>query len=62
MFYSKQKTFCNICGKEMFVEIASSGSFNGRFCSIECCREFKWRETLSIMGKEYSPKPDSVIK
>ncbi len=51
MLYSKQKLFCNTCGKEMFVEIPRD--FNGRFCSLECCKEFKWRETLSIMNSEY---------
>jgi len=41
----------------MFVAIAQLGNFNGRFCSIECLREFKWRETLSIMEKDYYPDP-----
>ena len=57
MNYSKQKLYCNLCGKEMFVAIAQIGNFDGRFCSIECLREFKWRETLSIMGKDYYPDP-----
>lgn len=26
-------------------------------CSKECNDEFHWRETLSIMGKEYYPDP-----
>jgi hypothetical protein len=24
---------------------------------MECLEEMQWRETLSIMGKEYYPKP-----
>ena len=56
MRYSKQKVFCNTCGKEMFVAIATT-PFNGRFCSQECCNEFRWRETLSIMGEDYCPNP-----
>jgi len=54
--FSLQKLFCNTCGKEMLIKIADS--YNGRFCSQECCNEFKWRETLSILGKEYYPKGD----
>ena len=29
MMFSKQKTFCNICGIQMFVEIAQIGKFDG---------------------------------
>jgi len=28
-----------------------------RCCSLECVREMQWRETLSIMGKQYEPDP-----
>ena len=55
MLFSKQTVYCNICGAKMFVAIAKSGNFDGRFCSIECLREFEWRKTLSIMGEEYHP-------
>jgi hypothetical protein len=58
MIYSKQKAFCNTCGKELFVEIASCNHFDGRFCSKECCREFSWRKTLSICGEEYKLDPE----
>ena len=56
--FSKQKFFCNACGKEMFCTSPSvmGGSFLGwRVCSSECIREIRWRETLSIMGLEYYP-------
>jgi len=56
MFGSKQKTFCNTCGIELFVDIAQIGRFDGRFCSMECLKEFEWRKTLSILGKEYLPR------
>jgi len=39
----------------MFVAIAQIGKFDGRFCSMECLKEFEWRKTLSIMGSEYHP-------
>ena len=59
--FSKQQYFCNICGKEMFVnccEMLGGGrTVNWRVCSIKCIREAQWRETLSIMGKEYYPDP-----
>jgi len=28
-----------------------------KVCSKECNNEFRWRETLSIMDKEYYPNP-----
>ncbi len=55
MFYSKQKFFCNICGKEMLV--CFSAPYAARFCGRACYKEFNWRTTLSIMGKEYYPDP-----
>jgi hypothetical protein len=55
-FYSKQKIFCNCCGKEMFIEIPKVYGRNFRVCSIECVKEIQWRETLSICGKEYQPR------
>lgn len=29
-----------------------------RICSVPCMREVHWKETLSIMGKEYYDHPD----
>lgn len=62
MLFSKQKFFCNCCGKECFC--TESGMLGGtrtmpwRICSTECMREIRWRETLSIMNKEYYPDPN----
>lgn len=59
--FSKQKIFCNCCGLEMLIEYSKvlGGSFLGyKVCSAKCVREIRWRETLSIMGKEYYPDPD----
>jgi hypothetical protein len=51
--WSKQFLFCNICGKEFEIEIPRSLGKNCKVCTIECLEEYKWRETLSIMGKSY---------
>lgn len=58
--YSKQKLFCNCCGIEMFVEYHGIKIMGSKFkvCSRVCLREISWRETLSIMGKEYYPDPE----
>lgn len=59
--YSKQKFYCNACGKELFCTINQmmGGKFlGGKVCSPTCVREFRWRETLSIMGTEYYPDPE----
>ncbi len=56
--WSKQKLFCNICGKEMLVEIPTCPGRGCKVCSKECLSEFLWRETLSIMGKPYKPKDE----
>lgn len=57
--YSKQKVFCNCCGKECFTELPG-GMMGGKFlgyivCSIECVREIRVREVYSMLGKEYEP-------
>lgn len=60
MLYSKQKFFCNACGKEMFCEataVMGGALLRWRVCSVACIREIRWRETLSIMGAEYYPDP-----
>lgn len=56
MLYSKQKFFCMACGVELQIEIGKL--YGGKTCGRACFREFQWRETLSIMGKEYKPDPD----
>lgn len=61
MRYSKQKFFCNCCGKEMFVPcmgMMGSKFLGWKVCSTECVREIRWKETLSIMNKEYYPDPN----
>lgn len=61
MIYSKQKFFCNACGKEMFCiwgsMMGGGPTLKWRVCSIKCIREIRYRETLSIMGLEYTPDP-----
>lgn len=49
--------FCNCCGKEMSTSCHGAMGRSWRVCSLECVREMGWRETLSILGKEYYPKP-----
>jgi hypothetical protein len=59
--YSKQKFYCNSCGREMFCEasgVMGSKFLGWRVCSEKCVREIRWKETLSIMNKEYYPHPD----
>ena len=56
MIFSKQKWFCNCCGKEQLSVMANGTNCMGRdwkTCSVECLKEIQWRETLSIMNKEY---------
>jgi hypothetical protein len=58
--YSAQTFYCNACGQkcEVFATHMMGGKFLGwRVCSSECVREIRWRETLSIMGLVYSPRP-----
>jgi hypothetical protein len=35
------------------------GQFLGyKVCSVGCVREIRWRDTLSILNKEYYPDPN----
>ena len=60
--FSKQTFFCNACGKEMYTDccgmMGGGPTLKWRVCSAKCIREVRWRETLSIMGKEYYPDPE----
>ena len=56
--FSKQKLFCNICGKEVEEEYDKIIGRNCKVCSTECLEEFRWRDTLSMLGKEYRPKAE----
>jgi hypothetical protein len=53
MIYSKQKIFCNACGKEIFIEFPKIIGREFKCCSMDCLSEMKWRETISIMNSEY---------
>jgi hypothetical protein len=57
--YSKQYIYCNACGQRMFVEIPRVIGRDFKCCCIECLKEIQWRETLSILGKEYEPKKET---
>lgn len=50
--YSKQKVFCQACGKEFETTFQS---WDGRVCCKECFKELEWRKILSILGKQYYP-------
>jgi hypothetical protein len=60
--FSKQKVYCQICGKEFetdFHSASSAGYGKGRpCCSKPCWEELEWRRTLALMGKEYMPQPE----
>jgi hypothetical protein len=44
--------FCTVCGGKYLWSANHSWS-TSRACGIHCHREFMWRETLSIMHREY---------
>ncbi len=56
MDYSKQKIFCNACGKEMDIEFNKLVGRNYRVCSQSCYDEINWRDALSMMNEPYKPR------
>ena len=60
MLFSKQKIFCNACGQEMYEVLSRVIGRHYRVCSMKCMREMEWRDTLSIMGEEYKPRPQTA--
>lgn len=59
--FSLQKGFCRICGKEIEWSVGCWPPYTKKaVCGKECNKELNWRETLSIMGKEYYPDPTEV--
>jgi hypothetical protein len=59
--YSKQVIYCNACGKRMVEELPRVKGRAFKCCSMQCLIEMEWRETLSILGKEYYPKPPNKV-
>ena len=56
--FSTQELYCCICGQLFRANISNHmGYFKEACCSKPCLDEKSWRETLSIMGKAYYPKP-----
>lgn len=53
--FTKQKVFCNICGKQFET---SFGIYEGKVCSFDCFDELKRLKILSMLGKEYYPDPE----
>ena len=49
--FSDQNGFCQVCGLPF--KWNANSSFEQRVCSKPCWIEYKWRETLSILGKPY---------
>ena len=47
---SKQKWFCNNCGKEQFTTMVGAN----QVCSEECSHEIKLKRACSILGEEYT--------
>ncbi|MFW9878243.1 MAG: hypothetical protein ACFFG0_34615 [Candidatus Thorarchaeota archaeon] len=56
--FTKQTMYCNCCGTKMFVVPSKAVGREYRCCSLECANEMDWRWTLSILGKEYYPRPE----
>ena len=54
--YSKQKIFCNACGKEFEKEYPLIIGLKFKVCSHECVKEMEWRHALSIVGEEYKER------
>lgn len=52
--YTKQKVFCQTCGKQFETTFQS---FGGEVCGRNCFEELQWRKILSNLGKEYYPDP-----
>lgn len=54
--FSVLKIKCCICG----AEIDGMKGYGQHFvCDKECKKEFEWRKTLAIMGKQYYPEKGS---
>jgi hypothetical protein len=58
MYMSKQHLVCCICATSFRSTVRNtiSGYFKEAACSRACLDEKQWRETLSIMGKDYYPR------
>lgn len=60
--FSKQKIFCNACGKGMLKEFPHVIGRSFKVCSVECLKEIQWRQTLSTLGSDYKLRNDAIIE
>jgi hypothetical protein len=60
-FYSVQEMYCTVCGTK-YSWTCNHGFPKSRACCMECHEEWAWRETLSIMGTAYYPRPSEAAK
>lgn len=51
MIYSKQKFFCNNCGKELYIEWVKLIGREVKVCSLDCLREIELKIATSILNK-----------
>jgi hypothetical protein len=54
---SEPTLYCNACGREIPLRRALGRQF--RVCSSECIKEMEWRHACSILGKPYTPSPET---
>jgi transcription elongation factor Elf1 len=52
--FSKQKFYCNCCGKEMLIEWNKRIGFDYIVCSMECNEKIQIKISKSNMGIEYN--------
>lgn len=51
--FSNQRWYCTACGARQESPMPQAMGREWKVCSRECLGEIKWREVLSMMGKEY---------
>jgi len=50
---------CCICAVHAPFDWHKRYGMDAACCCKECYEEFDWRRTLSILGKDYYPKPET---
>ena len=55
-FFSKMLVYCPICRGEM--DGMRGYGREANCCGKECYKEWEWRKTLGILGKEYYKRPE----
>ena len=58
--FGKQHRYCPNCGKHLYDDGLSNTHVKSLMCSLECIRQWEWKYTGKILGKDANADTDAI--